>query len=190
MSHVILGETLNFDGTVRVGSSLVRLYRKDTGAYVDSTTSDADAKWSISVGAVAEPFKYFALGWNSQMDAGIGDIRKMYHTVTYHLHPALVDNGSDLIKVDIPDVVQTRVVQLILSSPQNAPDNGQVSIFGQAGGVGDSIDVTVTAGSNYFSQTGNISTSDYFYIRSVTGCGMHNTTLIVMYDYPDQQPPF
>jgi len=191
MPHTFKGETLNYDGTVRIGSATVRLYRKDTNELVSTTTSDADGKWSITVSEVLEaPWKYFVIGYTSQFQAGIVDLQKPYHVMNFHIYNDITDNNTDLIKVDLPNRTQTRVKKLIISSPVGATSDGSIGIYNLPNGNGNSIIVNLNNGDTFKSNTGDIGTNSYYWIRSIVACGISNTTFSIIYEYPDLQPPY
>ncbi len=181
----VAGSTLNYRGKLQIRSSTVRLYRKDTGVLIDSTTSDSDGRFSIATGAdISEPFKYFLVAYKSDMIAGITDVEKGYLVVTYVIVLDLVDTNQDILKIEAPDVVRNVLRKCVVSFPANAVKTGSIEIRNAANGLGSGISVTITAGSKFFENTGDLRAEDYFWVRSSTPCDTGGANVQLFYDHP------
>jgi len=191
MSQIFEGSVLDSEGKVRISGAEVRLYDKSTGALVDTTTSDSDGRWSISVSeAVESPWRYFAIAYTDEFDAGIVDIEKVYHILNFLIVDEIVDSNVDLIKIDLPNIQDITIRKLVVHTMQNVPGNGSIEIRNAADGGGSGFSVNITAGNNRFEGTGDLTTSDYFYIRSVTPCGLNNVVFSVYYENPLLLSPY
>ncbi len=164
MGESVTGRTLNFSGLLGIQSAIVRLYRKDTGALVSSTVSGSDSRFSIATGAdVVAPFNYFLIAYATDFRAGITDIKKSYLVVNYFISLNLSDTNQDLIRVTPPDSVRNVLRKVAISFPGNATNDGTLEVRNGENGAGSGISVSITAGSRYFSNTGDLRANPIYF---------------------------
>ena len=192
MGESVTGRTLNFSGLLGIQSAIVRLYRKDTGALVSSTVSGSDSRFSIATGAdVVAPFNYFLIAYATDFRAGITDIKKSYLVVNYFISLNLSDTNQDLIRVTPPDSVRNVLRKVAISFPGNATNDGTLEVRNGENGAGSGISVSITAGSRYFSNTGDLRANPiYFYIRNASPSNTGGANIALFYDHPLLQSPY
>jgi len=192
MGESVVGRTLNYDGVLGISAATVRLYSKSDGTLVDTDISDVDGRYSIATGTdLVSPWKYFVVGYKSGMDAGITDVEKAYLAVSYFIPLDLVDTNQDILKIDPPDSVRNVVRKCTVSFPTNVVSTGSIEIRNAASGGGSGISITITAGSKFHSNTGDLRANPtYFWIRSATPCDTGGANVIVFYDHPLLLSPY
>ena len=188
MAESVEGSSKNYRGKLQIAGATVRLYNKSTGALVSSTTSNEDGRFSIATGSdAAIPFQYFVIAYTTGMSAGITDVEKRYYPLSFCIVPDLVDTNVDLIKVNFPNY---RIREVIVTMSASALSNGGIEVRTGANGTGSAIAVSITKGGKYFSNTGDIYSSNYYWIRSTTPCESGGVTVVLMYELPNLILPF
>jgi hypothetical protein len=185
MSSIITGTTYNSDGTTRIPGATVRIYNRNTGALIGSTTSDSLADFSYTVSDDFDPAQFLAIAYNSTCGAGVADLKRYYYIVNYTIYDNFADSGVDLITFDPPSL-NVRIAKVTVTSPTDATSTGSISIRNASGGGGSGINVSLTSGSRLWSNTGSLTTAAYFYVRCVDFVGgITNTNIEILYEYPD-----
>ena len=185
MSLTITGKVRNPLSSLSISSAIVRLHRKDTGVLLSSTTSDTLGDFSFSTTDFA-PYNLFLISYKTGLYAGVLDIRKSYIHIPYHIYNAITDINTDLIIVDPPTTGTIRLVKVIIESTTLSTSAGTLGVYNTSSGGGSGIVVSITSGAYKWSNTGEITTSNYFYIRSISPAqGVSNATITLVYEYPE-----
>lgn len=104
---------------------------------------------------------------------------RLVHTV--HVSGAIVDANTDLRQLEIPDPTHATIVKVIVDSMVNAGGAATLSIENAASGAGSGITVTFALGEYHQSNTGSLTTSGSFYLRSGTPNGLEDISVTIHY---------
>ncbi len=184
MGYFFKGSVLAADdiNKTRISDAEVRLYSKSNGSLIETTTSSVDGRWTIDSTTFHEaPWKYFCVAYTEDFSAGVVDLWKTNHCISFRIGVEIVDENTDLIKIDLPNVSDITILQMVVQSTQNATANGSMELRNSSGGAGSAITVNITANSKYFSGEGSLTTTDYFWIRSIGQCGLADTGFDIYY---------
>lgn len=184
MSLTVSGRVKNSSGKRWISSATVRLYRRDTGVLLDSDTSDSNGNFSITGLADYDPYNLFALAYTTDFKAAIADIRKYYFYETSHIYGELLDSGSDILTIE-PPYTGCRLLKVQIESTRLSNGTGQIDVRNASGGGGSGISVSITNGLYKWTNTGEITTSDYFYVYSADpGANLSDVSIILLMEHP------
>lgn len=184
MSLTLSGKVRNSQGKLKISSAVVRLYRTDTGALIDDTTSDSLGEFEFTGLDDFDPYNLFVLAYTNDFKAAIGDVRKSYIYDLQHIYKDIIDTNTDILIVE-PPYSGCRLIQVEIESTILSTGTGSIEIRNAASGAGSAITVSITNGAYKWSNTGDLTTSDYFYIRSVNpGGNLSDVSFQFLYEHP------
>ena len=185
MGYTFSGKILDPSGTLRISGAEVRLYDKTSNDLISTTTSDSLGKWSIdSTTSIESPWKYFIIAYDSGLEAGIVDTEKSFYTQRFSIAGDIIDSNTDLVKIPIVNSSSNSLYKVRIQSMENATGSGSIEVRNQANGAGSAITLSISDGNSEVSSTGDISSTDYFYFRSVTPCGFSNIFIELSLEEP------
>lgn len=184
MSLTIQGKIKNSTGGRKISSATVRLYRKDTGVFIDDTTSDTLGEFTFTGLADFSPYELFALAYTNNFKAAIGDIRKSYIYDEQHIYGDIVDVNTDILVVE-PPYTGCRLIKVSIESTVLSSGIGSIDVRNTPSGGGSGISVSITNGLYRWSNTGDLTTSDYFYVYSVDpSANLSDVSIVFLYEHP------
>lgn len=189
LSGTVYGDS---DKTATIARARVRLYSKDDGALVDTTTTNRIGAFSFSVADLASPYKYFAVAYSDTYKAGIVDIFKTYYTVAYANPMEIVSSNYDLFIVDLPYPSQNKVTRFEAYTLWPPTSTGTVELRNAPAGGGDGFSLTIdpAVDSYYWSSDCVLSTTSKYYIRVTTAFGLIAPNFSVVFQAPELVDPY
>jgi len=184
MSLTIQGKIKNSSGERKISLATVRLYRKDTGAFIDDTTSDTLGEFTFTGLTDFSPYELFALAYTDNFKAAIGDVRKSYIYDEHHIYGDVIDTDTDILVVE-PPYTGCRLIKVSIESSILSSGIGSIDIRNASSGGGSGITVSITNGLYRWSNTGDLTTVDYFYVRSVDPlANLSDVSIVFLYEHP------
>lgn len=165
----ITGRVYVADGTIEMPSATVRLYNASTGALVEETTSDSGGVFTFSGYDDTSYTRYFCVALTDTVHAGVCYVKFVHTIIEEHIPRAIVEVDTDLRIVEFPTENTALLTKVEIAQSIDTTGSGTLQVFTQADGNGESFDVTITAGTNYWSDTGKLfSPTGFYYIRFST----------------------
>lgn len=178
--QIIQGISYNHNSSVKLPGCVVRLYDKDDGKLVESTISDDNAEYKFGLApANWEVISYKPDDGTANIIQGSHALGEDAEVVTYFLEGALLDHDTDFIKIKPPQpTLKKHIKELGIWSEDLATKPCRFEIRNAADGAGEVIPVYLEVGDTYQYNVGNLTTDDYFYLRThFTGTGLYNVRI-------------
>ena len=104
---------------------------------------------------------------------------RLVHNV--HISGDIVDTNTTLREIELPDITNTTIKKIVVDSIANAAGASTISIENTSDASGSNITVTFALGEYHQSNTGTLTTSSSFWIRSGTPNGLADLDIDVHY---------